>query len=490
MKNNAEQGMPGEFLLLFTLLLWALFLIIYLGNRKSKINKWCFICGFLFSIGVLKEYLYHFLLPQIMAANPALLDGDTALRIYSVLTAVPYYFATPALLVTGLYFSRMELRKPGLFPWITILTFVPGVILGVVYPVTETRYFQLNDKFYYSIISIYNMAVALAATFLFLRTLIRERSRKVRRQKLAITVLALVPSWFAILTTIPVQLSGASGAEKAWQGNLLVVLVLVALYVYLVFREGFMGSRFRHETYRWDQEEKLLEQTMDTVRHMLKNQISKIDWCARHIDRRTEDGDLHEYAGIILRSAQRMTDFLAGTRTHGTELVCRPESTDILALLEGTAEDFRKRYHEIVFALRCDPGSTVFCDRNLIREVLQNLFQNSVEAMEEKGRITAEFRETKGRYACLRIFDTGCGLPEKIMEQLFMPYVSAKEGEGHWGLGLYYCQKAMMAHGGCIRAENLPDGGAVFTLCFPKKKKKGIRGRHGKREDSGADRRG
>ena len=38
--DGSERGMPGEFLLLFTLLLWILFLMVYLGNRKSKLNKW------------------------------------------------------------------------------------------------------------------------------------------------------------------------------------------------------------------------------------------------------------------------------------------------------------------------------------------------------------------------------------------------------------------------------------------------------------------
>ena len=472
MRNNAEEGMPAEFLLLFTLLLWFLFLLVYLGNRKSKINKWCFICGILFSVGVLKEYLYHSLFPQIMELNPSALDEDTALRIYSVLTAVPYYFATPALAVTGLYFSRMEVRKPWLFPWITVLAFVPGVILGIIYPIWETRYFQLNDKVYYTVISIYNMIIALLATVLFLRTLIREANPKVKRQKLAITILALVPSWFVILTTIPVQLFSVTGAEKAWQGNLVVILALVGMYLYLVFKDGFMGSRFRHETYRWDQDEKLLGQTMDTVRHMLKNQIAKIDWCAGAIARRSEGKELNEYTDIILRSTQRMSDFLVSAQGCGTELNCRLEKTDVLELLQSTAADFEKRYDNIAFELNCEPGKEIFCDRNLIREVLQNLFQNSVEAMGEKGTVTVEFWETKGRFVCLRVSDTGGGLPEKIKDQIFRPYVSSKQGENHWGLGLYYCQKAMLSHGGRIQAENKSDGGAVFTLWFPKKKGK------------------
>ena len=471
MGDGSERGMPGEFLLLFTLLLWILFLMVYLGNRKSKLNKWFFICGFLFSIGVFKEYLYYSLFPQLMAMPMPVMSESAAETIYSVMTAVPYYFATPAMLVTGLYFSRMEKRRPGLFPWITLISFLPGIVMSIVYPITRTRYFQLNDRTYYTIISIYNVAVALTATFFFLNALIKERNPKVKRQKLAIAVLALVPSWFTIMSTIPIQLFSVEGAEKAWQGNLIIIIVLVGMYFVLVFKEGFMGSRLRHETYRWDQDEKLVEQTIDTVRHMIKNQTAKINWCAANMSSGAGEKEIQEYAGIILRATRRISDFLNISIKGGSEFKCTPEVVDVYSLLNGAAADFKKRYPNVSIRILCQQGSEVFCDETLVREVLQNLFQNSVEAMGEEGTIDVEFKERRRGFLHLKISDTGQGLPDNIRENIFLPYVSSKNGEKHWGIGLYYCQKAMAAHGGMIKADNRPGGGAVFTLYFPKKKK-------------------
>ena len=470
--------MPGEFLLLFTLILWALFLAVYFGNRKSNINKWFFICGMLFSVGVFKEYLYYSLFPQIMEGSPAILNEEMALGIYSVLTALPYYFATPALFITGLYFNRTEERRTALFPWIKISAFIPGIILAIVYPITKTRYYQLNDKVYYTIISVYNLIVALIGTALFLSGLVKEHNPKVKRQKLAIAILALVPSWFTIMATIPVQLFAVEGAEKVWQTNIIVILVLAVIYIYLVFKEGFMGSRLRHETYRWDQDERLVGQTMYTIRHMLKNQIAKIDWCAKNISKISDDENLNEYADIIMRSTQRISDFLHVDK--GVGLTCSAQLVNVGELLESTANYFAKRYKDVEFRLEYTPDDTIFCDEDLTKEVLSNLFQNSIEAMDEKGRITAVFTEMNGRFVRLKISDTGRGLPEKIKDNIFLPYVSSKEGGEHWGMGLYYCQKAMLAHGGRIQADNGKDSGAAFTLWFPRKKKKGFIGRHGK----------
>ena len=42
---GTSKGLPGEFLLLFTLLIWVLFFLVYLGNRHNRLNRWCFISG-------------------------------------------------------------------------------------------------------------------------------------------------------------------------------------------------------------------------------------------------------------------------------------------------------------------------------------------------------------------------------------------------------------------------------------------------------------
>ena len=53
------QGFPTEVLLIFTLLIWVLYGLIFLSSPKNKVNQWCFIAGFLLSVGVLKEYSYY-----------------------------------------------------------------------------------------------------------------------------------------------------------------------------------------------------------------------------------------------------------------------------------------------------------------------------------------------------------------------------------------------------------------------------------------------
>lgn len=92
--------------------------------------------------------------------------GNGSLHIFGADSSA-VLFCDACSFITGLYFSRMEIRRPKLFPWIKIFAFVPGVIMSVVFPITQTRYFQLNDRGYYTLISVYNLTVALLGTVLF-----------------------------------------------------------------------------------------------------------------------------------------------------------------------------------------------------------------------------------------------------------------------------------------------------------------------------------
>lgn len=65
----AQQGLPGEMLLVFTMVLWCIFTLILLADLHNKLNNWCFISGILFSVGALKEYLFYTLGPQLIQAS-------------------------------------------------------------------------------------------------------------------------------------------------------------------------------------------------------------------------------------------------------------------------------------------------------------------------------------------------------------------------------------------------------------------------------------
>jgi two-component system sensor kinase FixL len=118
--------------------------------------------------------------------------------------------------------------------------------------------------------------------------------------------------------------------------------------------------------------------------------------------------------------------------------------------------------------LKLDPkADAIIVDRVQLQQVIFNLVRNAVEAMAggPDGELTIASRAA-GDNIELLIADRGPGLPPEVAAHLFEPFVTTKEAG--MGIGLPICQSIMRAHGGDIRAETRPRGGAVFILTLPR----------------------
>lgn len=107
-------------------------------------------------------------------------------------------------------------------------------------------------------------------------------------------------------------------------------------------------------------------------------------------------------------------------------------------------------------------------DRVRIRQVLVNLIRNAVDAMHDsslrKLEITVEPEEKEVE---ISVSDSGVGISEQALNELFTPFFTTKEvGEG-LGLGLSISYRIISDLGGSVRAWNLPGGGACFIIRLP-----------------------
>ena len=104
-------------------------------------------------------------------------------------------------------------------------------------------------------------------------------------------------------------------------------------------------------------------------------------------------------------------------------------------------------------------------DKNKIRRAIINILNNAIEATDEYEKISVTISKNKP-YWKIEIRDTGKGIPEDILENMFDVFFSSEKEYGS-GLGLSICQKIIQDHNGTIFAENHNEGGAVFTINLP-----------------------
>ncbi len=113
-----------------------------------------------------------------------------------------------------------------------------------------------------------------------------------------------------------------------------------------------------------------------------------------------------------------------------------------------------------------DPDARLFGQLGELQQVFYNLFLNAAQAMKGQGIITVRvWRE--GAVVHASVHDTGPGIPTQDLDKVFEPFYTTKRKVGSTGLGLSISQEIVQEHGGSIRAEAHPNGGALFHLCLP-----------------------
>ena len=109
-------------------------------------------------------------------------------------------------------------------------------------------------------------------------------------------------------------------------------------------------------------------------------------------------------------------------------------------------------------------------DKKQLQEVFFNLVRNAAQAIKEKGRITIKAREADGKIS-IEIEDTGHGIPENKLEQIFNPFYTTKEPGKGTGLGLFIVRQVVERNRGKISVKSKVNEGTTFMLEFPIKVK-------------------
>lgn len=140
---------------------------------------------------------------------------------------------------------------------------------------------------------------------------------------------------------------------------------------------------------------------------------------------------------------------------------------EIISLLEFNAEN--RNIHISLFANASQAKARL--NRNEFKQVLLNIIKNSFEAMPGGGDINifTSLQKT-GDTSIIKIIvsDTGQGIPENQLQNIFLPFFSTKKGEeSNLGLGLSISYSIIQKLHGTMSAQNNPEGGCSIIIEFP-----------------------
>jgi two-component system, NtrC family, nitrogen regulation sensor histidine kinase NtrY len=128
---------------------------------------------------------------------------------------------------------------------------------------------------------------------------------------------------------------------------------------------------------------------------------------------------------------------------------------------------YRAAHRDIEFCVELDEDLPVLnFDREQLKRVCVNLFDNAIQAMNHTGRVWVSTKyDTKRKRAIVSVADEGVGITPEDQEKLFVPYFTRKKTGT--GLGLAIVRRIITDHDGQIQASNNHPKGAVFTFDLP-----------------------
>ncbi len=211
------------------------------------------------------------------------------------------------------------------------------------------------------------------------------------------------------------------------------------------------------------------------------------------LGRQTEDTFTDEEMALLECVADQIGLALDNARLYGeihrqlddlrraqNEVVKAERLSAVNGLAAGVAHEINNPLTIIMAQLRLEadgitvrtelePVPDIWADHNHLQEVLLHLVQNAQHAMKaahDGGVLSIRVRPMPTGVR-IEVADAGPGIPPEHLPRIFNPFFTTKQpGDGR-GLGLSVSHSIVDEHGGRLWAENLPDGGAQFTIDLP-----------------------
>jgi two-component system, NtrC family, sensor kinase len=225
------------------------------------------------------------------------------------------------------------------------------------------------------------------------------------------------------------------------------------------------------------------------VAHEINNPLASIAFCSEALEARLAAllrqaqgagrGDDTEvfarYLKMIQEEAFRCKNITERLLAFSRSSEPRREEIDLRELVQSVLDvtqhlqNHRGKHIDFEVLAERAPGGriTAWVNGEEIKSVVLNLVVNGLDSMDEGGRLTIRLTQKAGM-AELEFRDTGCGMTQEVLENIFEPFFTrSRTGKGT-GLGLTISHRIISQHGGEIEASSPgPNRGSTFTVRLP-----------------------
>jgi signal transduction histidine kinase len=220
---------------------------------------------------------------------------------------------------------------------------------------------------------------------------------------------------------------------------------------------------------------------VDTVAHEINTPAGII---AAHSDailmKNEPSVEITEALNVIKRQIRRISDYTRRLLNYSQSMPHNPEPTDLETLINECTFLLNHRFgaKKIAVTKNIELRQTqVIVDRRQMEQVIINLLNNSVDAVDSKGEITILLKiinngsfseeDPKKEKVLISIKDNGIGITQDHLAKIFNPFFSTKSKMNGTGLGLAITKAIIARHKGKIEVRSKPGEETIFNIFLP-----------------------
>ncbi|WP_160690810.1 HAMP domain-containing sensor histidine kinase [Clostridium sp. C2-6-12] len=235
-----------------------------------------------------------------------------------------------------------------------------------------------------------------------------------------------------------------------------------------------MTLRIREQNQTLKKEKEHLADSLADIAHQLRTPLTSVNLILSLLENNSDENErkalIRETKELFVQMDWLLNSLLKLSRLDAGIVMFKSEQIDVNNLILTAIRPFLipMELHNIDYQIDVSKGMIIQGDSGWLSEAIQNILKNCMESAGENGKLEIVAVDNP-LFTELTIHDNGAGFKKEDLPNLFNRFYRGKNtGATGYGIGLALCKMIITRQGGTITAKNHPQGGAIFSIRFPK----------------------
>ncbi|EJO5346728.1 HAMP domain-containing histidine kinase [Clostridium botulinum] len=235
-----------------------------------------------------------------------------------------------------------------------------------------------------------------------------------------------------------------------------------------------MMLRIREQNDALKKEKKHLADSLADIAHQLRTPLTSVNLILSLLSNSPDENErknlLREMEELLVRMDWLITSLLKLSRLDAGIVAFKREEIHVNHLINTALHPLLipMELHNIALQMDVPKGIKIFGDLDWLSEAIQNVLKNCMESAGDNGKLDI-ICEDNPLFSQITIHDSGPGFKKEDLPCLFQRFYRGKNSDATgYGIGLALCKMIITRQGGTITAKNHLQGGAIFSIRFPK----------------------